>query len=324
MACRNQILTRPRSWRAMVFGGAALAACIGGCSSAGQLYRFFLTPCPVHGPVAETELPMRIEPVALAAYYQELSSAAAGFDLREVARVRDVSGDLPIYHIAHIARLAPDTAARATRLLVVAGVHGNEIAGALAAPRVLADMETRPTDYQDVDLHLIAPANPVGLGHLSRYDALGCDVNRDFGAFRTPEATAIRAVFAAVAPDLVIALHEGPQDGFCVIATQSVPPRLTEAVAEAVGRTGVPLAQDSFLGLPLGTPGVMREGRFMTALKRAIGLQSLGAYALAQGVPTLTTESPWNGADLDARITTHVIAVRAAVQQLRGVHGGAE
>lgn len=285
---------------------------LSGCGRARLYHRFFLTRCPADGPVAETELAMHLEPVPLDGYYADLLASAHALAVREVARVGDggAVGRWPIYHIG------PAGTAGGRRLLVVAGVHGNEIAGVLAAPRILHDLRTRPADYAGVELHLVAPANPVGLYHLSRYDAAGCDVNRDFGRFRTPEATAIRDVLASVAPELVVALHEGPQPGFHAVASRRVPPALTRRIAAEVAAAGIPLATRSFFGSALRTPGVGQEGRLMTGCKALLGLDTLGLHGERHGVGVVTAESPYGSTDLPRRIEAQLITVRAVARAL--------
>jgi predicted deacylase len=285
---------------------------VASCTSVRQFRRFFLTRCPADGPTPETEFDLHLRPVPMDAYYEALSTFAAALPRRELGRIDDAGRAHPIY------LLGPLGTAGGRRLLVVAGVHGNEIAASLAAPRILGDARDRPADYAGVELWLVAPANPVGLAHRSRYNAEGCDVNRDFGGFRTPEARAIREAFTANRPELVVALHEGPQDGFFVIATPTVPPRLPEAAAEAAAASGATLARRSFLGLALGRPGVEREGRARTLLKRALRLGSLGTCAERHGVGALTTEGPWASADVDGRVAAQVTAVRAVARGLGG------
>jgi hypothetical protein len=225
--------------------------------------------------------------------------------------VRFQADEFPIY------AFGPTGTIGGVRVLVVAGVHGNEVAGALAAPRVLHAAHDDPTWLRGIELHVVAPANPVGLAYLSRYNGGGCDVNRDFGPFRTAEAAALRDVLHAIAPALVVSLHEGPQEGFYVIATRRAPRDVADAMARGAAASGIALAGASFLGGGLDAPGVEHEGRFKTGLKRVLGIDSLGAYADRHGVGTLTTESPWALPDVDARVGAHVAAVRGALERLQ-------
>ena len=114
-------------------------------------------------------------------------------------------------------------------------------------------------------------------------------------------------------PDLVIAPHEGPQDGFFLIATADANPALARQVVSAVAAANIPLARKSFLGLKLGTPGLSLEGAWTAAGKRLLGLGSLGTYMESMGVGTFTTESSWDSEDFETRIRSHVIAIQAVL-----------
>ena len=150
----------------------------------------------------------------------------------------------------------------------------------------------------------------------ARYNAHGCDINRDFAAFETIEARAIRDVIEETSPDLILSLHEGPHDGFFVIATRSTPSLLAIAVATALQSSGVELATHSNLGSRLSVPGVMEEGWVITGAKSLFRIRSLGAYAHQRSTPLLTTEGPWSASDVDSRIQAQVLAVRAAASEL--------
>lgn len=279
-----------------------------GCTQVRQLNRFFLTRCPEEGPRPEQEFDIHLEPVDLQQYYDDLLSSAGAVPRRTLADVPEHGAVHPIYHFG------PIGAAGGTSILIIAGVHGNELAGVLAAPRILEDISSRPGDYEGVRVHVVAPANPVGLEYGSRYNPQGCDINRDFRAFDTVESRAIRDVLRDVAPRLILSLHEGPHDGFFVIATRSLPGEVAQAAVGAIPGTVLPLASENNFGLSLRTPGVMREGWFVTSAKTLFGITSLGAYGEAHGVPTLTTEGPWSSHDLSARIEAQVLAVRGVAR----------
>jgi hypothetical protein len=281
------------------------ASTLVGCTQGHDAWRFFVRHCPADGPVREERLAIHLERIEIPRYYSDLRLASEGFPSHELVRIPARDGALPIYQVG------PFGGSPSNRILVVAGVHGNEIASALAAPRILEDARDHPANYEGCEVHLIAPANPVGLSHQSRYNAQGCDINRDFGAFQTPEARAIRAAFDRVSPVLVVALHEGPQDGFYLIATSTTPPSLPKAVIDSLRSTGVVLSTSSFLDTRLRDPGYEHEGRAKTFMKQLIRLQSLGAFAYEHNVGTLTTESPWSSRDLASRVEAHVAVVRA-------------
>jgi hypothetical protein len=280
------------------------------CTQLRQFRRFFLSRCPAEGPVQETEFKLHLTPVSMETYYRELLSSAGDFPRREIVRIATDADEFPVYYFG------PMGTPGSRRVLVIAGVHGNEIAGSLAAPRILRDLREHPTEYVGVEMHVIAPANPVGLKHLSRYNQQGCDINRDFGPFRTREASAVRAVLDQVTPELILSLLEGPHEGFFVIATRGSPQPLAEAVVSGEGPLGIPLAQKNNLGFRLPHAGIMTEGWFITAAKRLLRIRSLGAYAHDRGIPVLTTEGPWGSEDTEARVRAQVLAVRAVAAHL--------
>jgi hypothetical protein len=291
---------------------------VSSCKPIRQFNRFFLTRCPEEGPTRETEFAVYLPAISLDRYYRDLSDAAAGFPRREIARARMGDSALPIHHIGPLGGPANQ------RLLVVAGIHGNEAAGALAAPRILDDMTGHPGDYAAVEMHLIAPANPVGLGRGSRYNADGCDVNRDFGAFGTIEAAAIREVFDGLSPNLVLALHEGPHEGFFLIVARRAPVSLATTAVHAVAEAGIRIAARSNLGFRLRRPGIMYEGWFVTGgKKKLIRIGSLADYAHGRGIGTITTEGPFGSPNIEDRIRAQVIAVRAIAAAMAKHDAGA-
>ena len=123
-------------------------------------------------------------------------------------------------------------------------------------------------------------------------------------------------MLSRVVPELVLALHEGPQPGFHVVANRRVPAALAERIAADIAEKGVPLATRSFFGSALRTPGVHHEGWLMTALKAVIGLDTLGLYGEQHGVRVLTAEGPYGSADLPGRIEAQVLTVRAVARAL--------
>lgn len=292
-------------WKYWIAAGAAVALVLVVYTPARQFHRFFLTECAADGPAPETELDIDVQPVDLAGYYGELRAAATGMVMQELASVSYAGERWPIYLIS------PAGSASKPSVLVVAGVHGNEVSGSLAAVKILESM-SGPADATQV--HLVAPANPVGLAHGSRYNALGCDINRDFAAFRTEEARAIRSAIDRVRPQLVIALHEGPQDGVFVIGTRTTPMGLLSPVIEALKARDIPLATENNLGVALSTPGLMIEGPFITKAKGWLGIQSLGEHTSSLGIPLMTTEVPWNWPNMEERIDAQTAAVLEASQ----------
>jgi hypothetical protein len=294
-----------RKWKYWIVAGIACVLVAAAYTPARQFHRFFMTPCAADGPARETELDIDVATVDVARFYEELREAAAGLPIEQIATASHAGSDWPIYLIGES---APTNVAT----LVIAGVHGNEVSGSLAAGEVLRSM--REPQPRDPPLLLLAPANPVGLAAGSRYNSQGCDVNRDFAAFRTIEARAIRSAIDRVRPRLVVSLHEGPQEGVFIIGTQITPQALLERVMASLQEQRIPLASENNLGIALSTPGIMSEGSFITRAKGWLGIYSVGEYTSPLGIPLVTVEVPWSWPDMRERIAAQTTAVQAAAR----------
>lgn len=296
-----------RPWLAGVSVLAALALIALAYRPAKQFHRFFLTACAADGPVRETELNIDPQAVDLPKFYSDLRAAATDITVHELAQAQYSGEQWPLLLFSPA---TPSPPAKKS-ILVVAGIHGNEVSGSLAALRALSTPAP-----ESVVLHVLAPANPVGLKHGSRYNAQGCDINRDFKAYRTVEARAIRSAVERVRPTLVLSLHEGPQEGIFIIGTQSTPQSLQQAITTALGARNFPLAQKNNLGMRLETPGTMVEGAFITRAKSWLGIYSLGEYTTSLGIPLITTEAPWTLPSMEGRIQMQQVVLETLVSEL--------
>jgi hypothetical protein len=285
-----------------------------GCARA-RLARRYLSRCPAAGPEAAADLGIRRIPMDLDEFYAAVRSRAARFELVQLGAVRDAGRDRPILAIRHRGSLARQ------RILVVAGIHGNETAGLLAIPAFLELLEEDRSEYESWDVEIIAPANPVGVVHGSRYNGDGCDLNRDFGDPRTYEVRLIRESIAAWSPDLIVSLHEGPQDGYLLVVTSRGSRRVAEAAVRAVRERGITLARKHFAGSSLGTPGLSAEGRGTDFMKWALGLHTLGRFAASLGIGTYTTETSWSSENFEERILAHVVTLQAILMTGVREHG---
>jgi len=96
--------------------------------------------------------------------------------------------------------------ARRPKLLVVAGVHGDEISGVLACLMAIEKYK-----HQRPPLALIPCANPDGLARFTRENYNGIDINRSFpplGNGRPKETWTIIRVLRNLGPEMVLDLHE--------------------------------------------------------------------------------------------------------------------
>lgn len=200
-------------------------------------------------------------------------------------------------------------------LLVLAGVHGNEHAGLLAVPSILDAWSAG-----GVRLVVLTPVNPVGAAELSRYNAEGYDINRDFARFDTPEARVVRQLYDRERPDFVISLHEGPQDATFMFTNRLVTDALARELLDALAAGGTALAERDYVGMRLRPPGLSPSSpvaRAVTWLWSAtLGMKATLGYSDDRGIPEIVLESSWRLPDQETRVRAHVDLVAAVARSL--------
>jgi predicted deacylase len=116
----------------------------------------------------------------------------------------------------------------AVRVLILAGIHGNERESVALADRFVRHLKTRPGTQPDSAVAIIPCANPDGYYRNTRANANGIDLNRNFPAtnFRAarqastrpadqPETIALMRVIEELRPSLIISIHSMPAGGEC-------------------------------------------------------------------------------------------------------------
>ena len=274
--------------------------------------RYHLVPRAETHPARTDDMGIVPLPFDLDAYVERLRSLdGARFEVSEEARVEYRGRAHPIL----CARSRAPAGRPSKTLLVLAGVHGNEHAGLLAVPPLLERF-----DVERARLVVLTPVNPVGAAELSRFNAEGYDVNRDFVRFATPEARVVRDVFDRERPDFVVSLHEGPQDATFMFANRFVDPGLARALCGALAAGGTALAERDYFGLRLTPPGLSassRTGRAVTKLwALTLGMKASIAYSEDRAIPEIVLESSWRMPDLQARVRPHVDLVNAVAARL--------
>ncbi len=162
-----------------------------------------------------------------------------------------------------------------TRILVLCRQHGDEPVSTEAALGLLDRIGagTAPgarEALKHTSLYIVPMVNPDGADALTRRNARGIDLNRDWGRFDGVETQAAYRVFKAVRPQFVIDMHswdkedpyranclEGPRDGSELgQAVRSLEERAKSEVGEG---TGQPLSE---IGYDRSTEGTLCH-RFM-------------------------------------------------------------
>lgn len=266
-------------------------------------------------PAQEHELglvPLGYEPDAFEA---ALTARRDRFEVTEVGRrtYRDTSR--PTFDVR-----SRNHATARRRVLVISGIHGNEQAGILCVPELLDRFDAAGSALRDVALHVLTPVNPVGAAELSRFNADGYDVNRDFVRFETDEARLVRSTLESFRPDIVVSLHEGPQDATFMFATEHVGMERADRLLAALEAGGTVLAEKDYFGTRLVPRGLSPSTRATRAVVRlwaaSLGMRACNGYCEGLGIPELTIESSWRGTDPAVRIRPHVDLVMAVCREL--------
>lgn len=273
--------------------------------------RYHLVRRSVDYPARETELGIAPLDFDLDAYIAELRGFADRFDI-------DTAAELEYQGRPHWSLVIRSRGGGDTRLLILAGVHGNEHAGLLAVPPILEAYAGR--EGARPSLTVIAPVNPVGAAELSRYNADGFDINRDFVRFDTAEARVVRDAIASDAPSFIVSLHEGPQDATFMFLNRRVSGALALRLARAIADGGTSLAAEDYFGRRLRPPGIAPATAPMWLLSKlwagTLRMKATGMYAEERGIPEITLESSWRDPDRDRRVRAHVDLVAAVLDEL--------
>ena len=243
-------------------------------------------------------VPLGYEPEA---FEQAVRAFDDRYDVVEEARIAYRGATRPI-----LSASTRGTEAATQRLLVVSGIHGNEQAGILSIPEILERWDRSAP----VALRILTPTNPIGAAELSRFNADGYDVNRDFVRFRTEEARVVRRAFEEHRPTFVLSLHEGPQDAAFLFANRHVDGGLARRMLAALEAGGTALAQKDYFGLRLQPPGLSASTPVQRAVVGLWGatlkMAAVNEFAARRGLPEITLESGWRSTDRAARVRAHV------------------
>jgi len=198
------------------------------------------------------------------------------------------------------------------KMLLTAGMHGNEISGVFAVPKIVKDIYENPEHYKDWEIKIISPVNPVGAVLGARCNKDGYDINRDFDRLKTEEARQITGKFLSYRPDLTINFHEGPQKGFMILATHRTDrSKLIQLAKRMDGR--VELATKHYLKVPLAIKGLAREGLFLLIIGKLIRAGNFEQIIFKKGHCSITTENCWQEKDKEKRTTPHFVLFREAI-----------
>ncbi len=270
-------------------------------------YKYFLTPCPCDVPEIQSDFPQHFLRVNLNDYLSQLNSYK-NFRIDTLQTIIYAGTEFPITRI-----LFKGSEAK-LRLLIFAGVHGNESGGVLSIPILMDSISTNPTRYMNWEVQVITPINPVGLQFMSRYNENGCDLNRKIKKSNQPGILLQKEVIREFKPDFLITLHESPSRGYFIFPGVHVQKDLIQRILEHLEKNGIELATVDYFGRKLKPPGISNTNKgYLNILKNIIRLQPLADYTDENKIPSLTPESGWQSEDLKQRVNSHVFLINAVI-----------
>ena len=97
-----------------------------------------------------------------------------------------------------------------TRVLVMAGQHGDEQTAVRSVKRLVATNGTRLATGENLQIAILANVNPDGAARRTRLNSCGVDLNRDHQQLRAAETTVVHDFIRDWRPHLIIDVHNYP------------------------------------------------------------------------------------------------------------------
>jgi len=235
--------------------------------------RYYLNPCYYDEPVKQQDFPQVF--LDIEKYYSDIGAYASPLIKIDTLDYISYKGaQYPILEVKIGSQSAPK------RLLILAGVHGNESGGTLAIIKFLEDILADPSKYEEWDVKIITPLNPAGTITMSRYNEHGCDLNRKVESSTQKGIVVQRDIIASFEPEIVVTLHEAPCEGFLIHPGKYLSSDLVEKLLNDVTAKGIVLSTEDYLGRELPTPGVSAVKGGLKFLKNMARVETLGDYLL--------------------------------------------
>lgn len=281
------------------------------CSKIRLANKYYLSPCYYDSPVKQSDFPQFFFKVDLNTYYQQLVSlSSTHFHMDTVEIIQYKNQDLPIIELSKINK---SVNSNQKKLLVLAGVHGNESAGTLAILELLSLYNNNPSKFDEWSLKIVTPINPAGTIEMSRYNECGCDLNRKVKKSSQKGIVLQRKIIDSFKPDAIITLHEAPSPDFLIHSNKHLKDKLLFQLLEDIENMGITLATEDYLGQKLKVPGNSKIKGHLKFLKNLVQVQALGDYASKREIIEITTESGWNSQDTFQRVSSHVFVISSFV-----------
>jgi len=305
--------TKPETMKKILFSILVLLVIliVTNCSTIKLANKYYLSPCYYDSPVKQSDFPQIFFEVDLNKYYQELKSLSSShFSIDTVETIKYQNKKFPIVELT---KTVESNIKNPKRLLVLAGVHGNESGGTLAILEFLNQYNSNPSKFDEWSLKIVTPINPAGTIEMSRYNECGCDLNRKVKKSSQKGIIVQRKIIESFKPDAVITLHEAPSKDFLIHSNKYLEDELLFKLLEDTEKNGIKLSTEDYLGQELKVRGNSKIKGHLKFLKNLVQVQALGDYASKRGIIEITTESGWNSQDTFQRVNSHVFAISSFI-----------
>ena len=272
-------------------------------------YIYYVSPCYYETPVKQFHFPQVFLEVDLEVYYHEIECLASPyFKIDTLETIYYKNKSYPIIGLTQKGARSLDK-----KLLIVAGVHGNESGGTLAILELLKKYNANPHRFIGWNIKIITPVNPVGANQMSRYNECGCDLNRKLNTSNQKGVLVQRNIVDSFEPDVILSMHEAPSEGFLIHSNEYLKDAVLKKILKETAAKGIQLSTKDYLGQELSMPGNSKISGGLKLLNKIVQVQSLGDYASQKEIVEITTESGWNTADRFQRTNSHVFLLLSLI-----------
>lgn len=272
-------------------------------------YRYYVSPCYYSTPVKQNDFPQQFMEVNLDSYYEKVKLFSEPyFKIDTLETIVYKNKRYPILGLTQKGSKSLDK-----KLLIVAGVHGNESGGTLAVLELLKQYNADPLRFMDWNIKIITPVNPVGTAQMSRYNECGCDLNRKINSSKQKGIVVQRNVVDTFKPNIILGMHEAPSSGFLIHTNKYLKEELLFKMLQQTEKKGIQLATKDYLDRDLPIAGNSKIAGGLKFLNTLLQVQALGDYASEKEIVEITTESGWNTADRFQRINSHVFLILSLI-----------
>ncbi len=277
------------------------------CTKLKLAYKYYINPCYYDSPVKQNDFPQHFIHVDLKDYYNQVITLSDSFIVDTLENIEYKEHSYPILGITK------NPTSTNTRLLIIAGVHGNETGGTLAIIKLLNDLNNNPSRYKNWTIKIVTPINPAGTIEMSRYNECGCDLNRKMKSSNQKGIVVQRRVIEEFKPELIISLHESPSQGFLIHPNKHLNSDLRNKIINDIEAQNINLATQDYFGRSLVIPGVSKISGMMKFFETIVQVESLSDYINKMGIIEITTESGWNSQDTFQRVNSHLIFIASII-----------